>query len=185
MARLHPPARWGAVNAALGAKTWQLGLTIGVAQRPRERHSLAGDIAQLPQEITPATKLRGLREETRVVSCYEAGRERCWLHRCLVAHGVENRVVDSASIEGNRRQRRAKTAPRHLPAPPSSPCPRRICVLLLGHDLSPLTSCTLLLLGACLSQRLPRCGPHLAHGHHDAVVHVLPDDAHLPEPRIT
>src|SRR4029453_18032563 len=31
------------------------------------------------------------------------------LHRSLVAHGVQNPVIDSASIEVNRRQRRAKT----------------------------------------------------------------------------
>ena len=43
------------------------------------------------------------------MSCYEAGRDGFWLHRSLVAHGVENLVIDSASIEVNRRQRRAKT----------------------------------------------------------------------------
>jgi transposase len=43
------------------------------------------------------------------VSGYEAGRDGFWLHRCRVASGVENRVVDSASIEVKRRPRRAKT----------------------------------------------------------------------------
>jgi len=43
------------------------------------------------------------------VSCYEAGRDGFWIHRALERLGVENRVVDSASIEVNRRQRRAKT----------------------------------------------------------------------------
>ncbi len=93
----------------LGAKTWKLGFTIGVAQRPRERNIPAGNIEKLIQEIAHAKKRFGLPEEARVVSCYEAGRESFWLHRCLVAHGVENLVVDSASIEVNRRQRRAKT----------------------------------------------------------------------------
>ena len=45
----------------------------------------------------------------RVVSCYEAGRDGFWLHRFLHAHGIENRVVDSASIEVNRRARRQKS----------------------------------------------------------------------------
>ena len=40
---------------------------------------------------------------------YEAGRAGFWLHRWLIAHGVENVVVDSSSIEVNRRARRAKT----------------------------------------------------------------------------
>lgn len=48
-------------------------------------------------------------ETTVVKSCYEAGRDGFWLHRYLVSQGVENLVVDSASIEVNRRARRAKT----------------------------------------------------------------------------
>jgi transposase len=44
-----------------------------------------------------------------VVSCYEAGRDGFWLHRYLIAHGVTNYVVDSSSIEVDRRARRAKT----------------------------------------------------------------------------
>jgi transposase len=44
-----------------------------------------------------------------VVSCYEAGRDGFWLHRFLLSEGVENVVMDSSSIEVNRRHRRAKT----------------------------------------------------------------------------
>jgi transposase len=44
-----------------------------------------------------------------VHSCYEAGRDGFWLHRWLIDQGVDNIVVDSASIEVNRRARRAKT----------------------------------------------------------------------------
>jgi transposase len=44
-----------------------------------------------------------------VVSCYEAGRDGFWLHHALTAQGVRNHVVDSSSIEVNRRQRRAKS----------------------------------------------------------------------------
>jgi len=44
-----------------------------------------------------------------VVSCYEAGRDAFWVHRALLARGIGNVVVDAASIEVNRRQRRAKT----------------------------------------------------------------------------
>src|SRR5215831_4494420 len=93
----------------LGQQTWKLGFTIGVAQQPRERTLPAGALDTLQQEITRAKQRFGLPEDARVVSCYEAGRDGFWLHRSLVAHGVQNHVIDSASIEVNRRQRRAKT----------------------------------------------------------------------------
>ena len=51
----------------------------------------------------------GLPETAPVVSCYEAGREGFWLHRFLQAQGITNHVVDSSSIEVNRRKRRAKS----------------------------------------------------------------------------
>ena len=43
------------------------------------------------------------------MSCYEAGRDGFWLHRYLTATGIDNVVVDSSSIEVNRRARRAKS----------------------------------------------------------------------------
>jgi transposase len=93
----------------LGVSTWRLGFTTGAAQRPRERQLPAGAVHTVLVEIGRAKQRFGLPEQTRVVSCYEAGRDGFWLHRFLVAHGVENLVVDSASMEVNRRQRRAKT----------------------------------------------------------------------------
>ena len=42
-------------------------------------------------------------------SCYEAGRDGFWLHRWPLEQGIDNLVVDSDSIEVNRRARRAKT----------------------------------------------------------------------------
>jgi transposase len=93
----------------LGVTTWKLGFTTGMAQRPRERTMTAGDVHGLEEEMTRAKRRFGLPDDARVVSCYEAGRDGFWLHRCLVAQGVENVVVDSSSIEVNRRQRRAKT----------------------------------------------------------------------------
>jgi transposase len=93
----------------LGANTWKLGFTTGAAQRPRERRMRAGDVKVLLEEIARAKQRFGLPEDTPVISCYEAGRDGFWLHRFLVIHGVENQVVDSASIEVNRRYRRAKT----------------------------------------------------------------------------
>jgi transposase len=104
-----PPQHTLFLAFELGQHTWKLGFTIGVAQPPRERTISAGDMAGLQQEILRAKQRFGLPENARVVSCYEAGRDGFWLHRYLVAHGVQNHVIDSASIEVNRRQRRAKT----------------------------------------------------------------------------
>ncbi|MCP4493037.1 MAG: transposase [Gammaproteobacteria bacterium] len=43
------------------------------------------------------------------MSCYEAGRDGFWIHRALVAEGIDNKVLDSASIEVSRRQKQVKT----------------------------------------------------------------------------
>ena len=68
----------------------------------------SGDVDTLQQEITRAKQRFGLPEDARVVSCYRlAATSRP--APLLVAHGVQNHVIDSASIEVNRRQRRAKT----------------------------------------------------------------------------
>jgi transposase len=93
----------------LGWGEWKLGFTTGLGQKPRLRTMPAGDLARLSEEIRRAKERFRLPAKSRVVSCYEAGRDGFWLHRFLVAHGVENQVVDSASIEVNRRARRAKT----------------------------------------------------------------------------
>jgi transposase len=106
-ATTHQPTLFLAFE--LGVTTWKLGFTTGAAQRPRERNMPAGALQVLQEEIARAKQRFGLPPDTRVVSCYEAGRDGFWLHRCLVASGVANLVVDSASIEVNRRHRRAKT----------------------------------------------------------------------------
>jgi transposase len=93
----------------LGQRSWKLGFTVGMGQRPRVRQIPAGALDALATEITRAKKRLGLSADAPVTSCYEAGRDGFWLHRYLVARGVTNYVVDSSSIEVNRRARRAKT----------------------------------------------------------------------------
>lgn len=88
---------------------WKLAFTVGLGQRPRLRTIAAGDLETLSKEILRAKARFGLAESARVVSCYEAGRDGFWLHRFLVAQGVESHVVDASSIEVPRRKRRAKT----------------------------------------------------------------------------
>jgi len=93
----------------LGQRSWKLGFTVGMGQRPRVRQIPGGAVDALATEITRAKKRLGLSADAPVTSCYEAGRDGFWLHRYLVAMGVTNYVVDSSSIEVNRRARRAKT----------------------------------------------------------------------------
>lgn len=93
----------------LGERTWKLGFTTGLGHRPRIRQVPAGAVDRVLEEIARAKRRFKLADETPVISCYEAGRDGFWLHRYLVAHGVMNHVVDSSSIEVNRRARRAKT----------------------------------------------------------------------------
>jgi transposase len=93
----------------LSQTKWLLGFTIGFGQRPRLRSIAARDLAALQEEIQLARERFGLSKETQVISCYEAGRDGFWLHRYLLSIGVTNLVVDSASIEVNRRAKQAKT----------------------------------------------------------------------------
>lgn len=109
----------------LGNEEWKLGFTIGPGQSPRRRVIEAGDLAALGWEIGQAKKHFGLAEATAVLSCYEAGRDGFWLHRYLVAAGIENLVVDSASIEVNRRAKRAKTDRLDV---------RKLVSLLIRHE---------------------------------------------------
>ena len=93
----------------LGSTKWVLGFTTAPAQRPRLRTIAAGDLPGLTKEIRLAKARFGLSLDAPVRSCYEAGRDGFWLHRWLITQDVENVVVDSSSIEVNRRARRAKT----------------------------------------------------------------------------
>jgi transposase len=92
----------------LGLGTWKLGFTTGMGQAPRLRSVTARNLDAVLREIARAKERFGLPADARVVSCYEAGRDGFWLHRWLTSVGVANRVIDSSSIEVNRRQRRAK-----------------------------------------------------------------------------
>ena len=93
----------------LGWTEWKLAFAAELGQKARLRTIAAGDLAALDQEISRAKVRFGLAESAPVVSCYEAGRDGFWLHRRLCAQGVESSVVDSSSLEVNRRARRAKT----------------------------------------------------------------------------
>jgi transposase len=91
----------------LGQNKWKLGFSD--RNKMRFKSIAARDLEQLYEEIEKAQVRFKLRGNVRILSCYEAGRDGFWLHRHLLSCGIENVVVDSSSIEVNRRKRRAKT----------------------------------------------------------------------------
>lgn len=104
-----PEPRYLYMALELSSEFWKLGFSIGLGQKPRLREVKARELSSLKEEIRLAKARFGLEAEAPVRSCYEAGRDGFWIHRFLHSEGVTNLVVDSASIEVNRRQRRAKT----------------------------------------------------------------------------
>lgn len=93
----------------IGERQWKLGFSIGMGQRPRIRVVASRDLERLEAEIRAAKARFKVSEDAPVLSCYEAGRDAFWPHRALTRLGVQNIVVDSSSIEVNRRARRAKS----------------------------------------------------------------------------
>lgn len=91
----------------LSNKKWKLGFSNG--EKNRLTTIAAGDWIDLHKQLDLAKQKLRLAEDCRIVSCYEAGRDGFWIHRGLEAEGIDNHVVDSSSIEVNRRKRRAKT----------------------------------------------------------------------------
>lgn len=93
----------------LSAAKWKVGTTVGLGQKPREQSVDAGDLEALTEELAKAKERFGLPSDVRVVSCFEAGRDGFWIHRWLEAQGIENVVIDPASVHVDRRKKRAKT----------------------------------------------------------------------------
>ncbi|NOT27572.1 MAG: transposase, partial [Acidobacteria bacterium] len=93
----------------LGNKDWKLAMTCGFGVQPWVRTVPSRDWGSVGRAIAQGCVRFGLPADARIGSCYEAGRDGFWIHRARGAQGIANRVVDSASIEVNRRARRAKT----------------------------------------------------------------------------
>jgi len=91
----------------LSNRTWRLALSDGVKRR--QVTVPAADLMKLAEAMAKTKQRFGMPASARVVSCYEAGRDGFWLHRHLRSLGIENEVVDAASIEVSRRLRHVKT----------------------------------------------------------------------------
>jgi len=91
----------------LSNKKWKLGF--GNGDKHRIKTIDAGDWQALLDEIKQAKEKLYCQIDCQIISCYEAGRDGFWIHRALVAAGICNDVIDSASIEVSRRKRHVKT----------------------------------------------------------------------------
>ncbi len=91
----------------LSNRKWKLGFSNG--EKNRIITIDAGDWPALTTAINLARTKLYCAPDCHVVSCYEAGRDGFWIHRALTADGIENFVLDSASIEVSRRKKKVKT----------------------------------------------------------------------------
>jgi transposase len=96
------------VALELGGTRWKLAAGTG-GTRVTDKSVAADDVDGLMRAIVAAKTRHGLPPEAKVLCCYEAGRDGFWLQRELDRRGIDTLVVDSSSIEVNRRARRAKT----------------------------------------------------------------------------
>lgn len=97
------------VALELSAEEWRLAYSVSQQAPATQVVVPAGDRVQWERVMGAALAQHGLAGDATIWSCYEAGRDGFWVHRWLAAAGVHNVVVDSSSIEVNRRARRAKT----------------------------------------------------------------------------
>src|ERR1700694_3093442 len=95
----------------LSKQSWVIGFITPLSAKISRRILSGGDWKGLLELIERVRRRvsRELQRPVEVITCYEAGYDGFWLHRLLEAHGVRNHVIDPASLQVNRRARRAKT----------------------------------------------------------------------------
>jgi transposase len=97
------------VAIEMSLKTWRLAMAVEGQTRKRVKTVEAGNYLELPQAVEEARGRFKLAQGSAVVFCYEAGREGFHPYRRLTELGHEVWMIDSASIEVSRQQRRAKS----------------------------------------------------------------------------
>ena len=99
------------VAIELSKKSWIVAVNTPLSEKI-SRYTLKGCDSKGLLQLIEKIRTRVARELNRpleIISCYEAGYDGFWLHRLLEAHGVRNHVIDPASVQVDRRARRAKT----------------------------------------------------------------------------
>lgn len=95
----------------LSLKRWRVAVASPASDKLIRKDIAGGDAAELVQwlEQWRSDNVRRLGRPVAVTVCYEAGRDGFWLARFLNARGITVVVIDPASLQVNRRARRAKT----------------------------------------------------------------------------
>src|SRR5215472_13358971 len=95
----------------LSKKSWIVAVNTSLSDKI-SRHTLKPCDGKELLDLCERIRRRVARETKKrveIVSCYEAGYDGFWLHRLLETHGIRNYVIDPASLQVDRRARRAKT----------------------------------------------------------------------------
>jgi len=122
------------VGFELGKAKWKVGIVLPGSSK-LSQYTVAGGDAEAALRLISKARQKAEKQaggRVRVVSCYEAGYDGFWLHRWLEERGIENRVLDAASVQVNRRARRAKTDRLDL---------ERLMSALMRHDWGDRLAC--------------------------------------------
>lgn len=100
------------VSLELSRSSWLVTVLAAPLGPKMSRHQLQGGdlrglIARFSERREAVRRRTG--QVVPVIVIQEAGLDGFWIHRALVAEGIESHVVDPASIAVSRRHRRAKT----------------------------------------------------------------------------
>lgn len=100
------------VSLELSRSTWSVTVLAAAVGPKMSRHQVrGGDMPRLLARFSDLQRKAQHRtgQVAPVIVIQEAGLDRFWIHRALIAEGIESHVADPASIAVSRRHRRAKT----------------------------------------------------------------------------
>ena len=100
------------VSLELSRSTWLVtSLSPGGGEKMSKHSVRAGNVAGLQERFSSLKQKARARtgQDFPIIAIQEAGLDGFWVHRVLIAEGIESWVVDPASIATSRRRRRAKT----------------------------------------------------------------------------
>jgi transposase len=96
----------------LSKKSWIVAVNTPLSDKI-SRHTVkpcdGKELLDLCERIRTRVVRETKKKRVEIISCYEAGYDGFWLHRLLEARGIRNYVIDPASLQVDRRARRAKT----------------------------------------------------------------------------